>query len=99
MLRPGESLYLPPGHYHVPETQDSASLHFTLTLEPVSFWSLLNPSVYRALLKHSVEFNEDMRFLDKESRNTHLTRQRDTFVDFISNLSTNELMDIYLEQK
>jgi len=98
-LHPGDVLYLPPGHYHAPETRDSASLHYTLTLEPVSFWSLINPSLYRALLANSECFNKDLRFLGVEERESHITTQKKLLADFILQLTSDELRMIFLESR
>jgi ribosomal protein L16 Arg81 hydroxylase len=90
-LHPGDVLYLPPGYYHSPETTDSASLHYTLTLEPISFWSLIRPSLSRALLANSECFNKDLRFLSIEERESHIAAQKKLLADFILQLTTDEL--------
>jgi len=68
-LKPGNVLYIPPGFYHSPETLDSASLHYTLTIEPACFWEDFNKALFSKMLSSKGKFNLDYRFLspsDKE---------------------------------
>jgi hypothetical protein len=67
-LHPGEVLYVPPGHYHSPETLTNFSLHYTLTIEPVCFWKDVNQLLFSELLSNNENFMKDYRFLNKSEK-------------------------------
>lgn len=67
-LDPGDVLYVPPGHYHSPETLEEHSLHYTLTLEPACFWKVLNKELFSIMLANNQDFFQDQRFLSATER-------------------------------
>ena len=71
VLQPGDVLYVPPGFYHSPETLQEASLHFTLTIDPSSFWVEMNKTLLRELLRNSASLNMDERFLTQKELEAH----------------------------
>jgi len=71
-LYPNDVLYLPPGFYHVAETEEESSLHFTLTLEPLSFWSEINPHIFSTLISKCKNMNKDIRMLSHEDAKQHI---------------------------
>ena len=62
-LNPGDVLYVPPGFYHAPETLDSPSLHYTLTVEPLCFFKGISKIVFDKLLSSGGKFMKDQRFI------------------------------------
>jgi len=67
-LNPGEVLYIPPGFYHSPETLDTPSLHYTLTLEPVCFWKDFTKDSFLKMLSSKGLFMQDYRFLTMDEK-------------------------------
>lgn len=67
-LNPGDVLYVPPGFYHSPETLSSASLHYTLTLEPACFWRDFTKDCFLKMLSNNGIFMLDYRFITDEER-------------------------------
>jgi ribosomal protein L16 Arg81 hydroxylase len=61
-VTPGDVLYLPPGTWHEPRTL-TRSLHYTLTLFPVSMSQVLL-AVLRALMTGESRWRRDLRFTD-----------------------------------
>tara|TARA_B110001469_G_C9644053_1_gene324773 strand:+ start:3245 stop:4102 length:858 start_codon:yes stop_codon:yes gene_type:complete len=74
ILEPGDILYLPPGFYHVPETLNEVSLHYTLTIEPQSFWSENNAILFNVLLNNCERLNRDTRFMSASELEEHLQK-------------------------
>jgi ribosomal protein L16 Arg81 hydroxylase len=70
-LYPKDILYLPPGFYHVAETNEEPSLHFTLTLEPLSFWSEIHKHFFKTLLSDCANMNKDIRMLSSNDARQH----------------------------
>jgi hypothetical protein len=68
-LHPGDILYIPPGHYHSPETLVKPSLHYTLTLEPACFWKDFQKALYLELLNRNKDLFMDYRFLTSDQKN------------------------------
>ncbi len=79
ILEPGDILYLPPGYYHVPETLDEPSLHYTLTIEPQSFWKEKNSQLFNLLLMNCEALNQDLRFMENPDLEDHLQRCNEIF--------------------
>jgi ribosomal protein L16 Arg81 hydroxylase len=71
-LEPGDILYLPPGFYHVPETLNEPSLHYTLTIESQSFWKKNNELLFNMLLMNCETLNRDTRFMNASELDVHL---------------------------
>ena len=82
---------MPPGYYHMQHTKDASSLHYTLTLDPLSFWGLLNSSLNLELLKNCSTFNEDIRCLDGEERKKFLDSQLRIFKKEINLLTAEHI--------
>lgn len=80
-LSPGDVLYIPPGYYHSPETLETHSLHYTLTVEPACFWRDLNKKMASLLLAQNEMFFEDYRFLSEEKRSQLYERCKDEIID------------------
>ena len=70
-ISPNNILYIPPGFYHVAETDELPSLHYTLTLEPLSFWSEINPHIFKILLSNCQAMNKDIRLLPTNDAKNH----------------------------
>jgi ribosomal protein L16 Arg81 hydroxylase len=65
VLRQGQMLYLPPGTWHEARTEDSASLHYTLTLYGVSFSKLIQGQL-RMLTYKNETWRDELRFVTGE---------------------------------
>ena len=93
-LQPSEILYVPPGFYHVAETGDKPSLHFTLTVEPLSFWSEINPHIFRTLLSSRQDMNKDIRMLSSVEAKLHIEACIRELKDSLSEDLVNEILSI-----
>lgn len=82
-LHPGDILYVPPGHYHSPETMARPSLHYTLTLEPACFWKDLQKALYLELLNRNEDLFKDYRFLASEQKNILVEKCRRHIFDLL----------------
>jgi len=61
-------LYMPPGYYHLGHTEKVHSLHYTLTLEPLSVFGKIFGVFHQEFLKHSRALNADTRFLNEKDK-------------------------------
>jgi ribosomal protein L16 Arg81 hydroxylase len=61
VLRPGDVLYLPPGAWHEGRTTDHHSLHYTLTFDPCTPFTLLD-SFLRDRLLSTALLRTDLRY-------------------------------------
>lgn len=86
LLEPGDVLYVPPGFYHSSETSKGHSLHFTLTIEPSSFWPALNKALYETLMRNTNVLNADERFLGAEELAEHRKICVDALLEAITKL-------------
>ena len=75
-LEPGDVLYVPPGFYHSPETEELPSLHYTLTVESDCFWKDMNRQIFAALLENCKDLNQDLRFLSPDEKASLLEKCR-----------------------
>ena len=75
VLREGEVLYLPPGTWHEPRTKDSASLHYTLTLTPVSFGTMIGPQLLKYISEHPA-WRADLRYNEGEEAAEQFVAER-----------------------
>lgn len=91
ILREGEALYLPPGAWHEPRTSDSASLHYTLALHPVSFSSLFMPYLQKLLVEQTA-WRTDLRYLDPESADRLITERLEETRALLKKVSAAELV-------
>lgn len=82
-LNPGDILYVPPGHYHSPETAAGPSLHYTLTLEPACVWKDLQKSLYLELLKHNDDLFMDYRFLTLEQKDALIKKCQGHIIELL----------------
>jgi len=80
-LQPGDILYVPPGYYHSPETGETASLHYTLTLEPACVWRDFTKLLNAELLIGNEDYYKDYRFLTTAERVDLSKRCLDRLVD------------------
>jgi ribosomal protein L16 Arg81 hydroxylase len=90
-LYPNDILYIPPGFYHVAETEEQTSLHYTLTFEPLSFWSEINPQIFKMLISNCTNMNKDIRMLSPEAAKQHF---EECMLEFKSSLSDELLEDL-----
>lgn len=79
-LQPGDILYVPPGYYHSPETADTASLHYTLTLEPACVWKDFSGFLNEELFIGNEDYYMDYRFLSPSEKNELVKRCHDRLV-------------------
>ena len=85
-LKEGEILYVPPGHYHVAESQDTLSFHYTLTLEPDSYWARMQPHLFDTLLTDCGLLNKDMRLMSKSEFCEHMDSCKAIITQTIDNM-------------
>jgi len=65
VLREGDALYLPPGTWHAARTLEAASLHYTLSLLPVSFATIMSQQLHELTAEHPA-WRMDLRYVDPE---------------------------------
>jgi ribosomal protein L16 Arg81 hydroxylase len=95
VLREGEALYLPPGTWHEPRTKDSASLHYSLTLTPVSFGTMIAPQLLKYLSEHPA-WRTDLRYLEGEgAMEEFLTERLEEMRALLERLMAPELIDMW----
>ena len=79
VLAPGDALYVPPGFFHSPQTLDTHSFHYTLTLEPNCFWNSVLSKSQRLVMRNHENFYADWRFLQEAEKDDLLIKCRETF--------------------
>jgi len=94
-LETGDLLYMPPGFYHAPHTQESNSFHYTLTLDTVSFWNMLMSSMRLELLKNCSSFNYDVRVLGQADRKRFFERQLEKIKTEINSMTVEDIEKAY----
>ena len=97
LLKEGDVLYMPPGVWHEQRTADSHSLHYTLTLGPISSWNVLF-SFLRMTMMKSPEWRRDLRFLGAASTDGEeavVERMLVALRSALNNVSARELLEIY----
>ncbi len=92
-LETGDLLYMPPGYYHIQQTKEHKSFHYTLTFDTVSFWSLFMSSLHLKFLKNCSEFNDDIRILENENRKQFLEKQLEKLKKEIDSLTIEDIED------
>jgi len=75
VLKAGEVLYLPPGFWHEARTQESPSLHYTLTLHTVSFAALFQMPLRLQVLAHT-SWRRDLRSFTTDNARVAFLRER-----------------------
>jgi ribosomal protein L16 Arg81 hydroxylase len=75
VLNEGDILYMPPGVWHEQHTTDTHSLHYTLTLIPVSMWTIVSSFMARKLMTVP-EWRRDLRFSDAGSESDETIVER-----------------------
>lgn len=90
-LSQGSVLYIPPGFYHVQETKNEPSLHYTLSQEQTSFWRSMQSNLFEILMKNTDEFNSDLRYLEKDERVNLLNKQLQELKERVSALTIEDL--------
>jgi ribosomal protein L16 Arg81 hydroxylase len=91
-LRQGDVLYLPPGHYHLGNTVDNLSFHYTITIEPVSFHSKIYALMHEKSRRFSSVINKDLRFSDKDEVANTLKSSCDIFRELFDEDLLKELI-------
>jgi len=94
VLEEGDVLYLPPGYYHLGHTEDSHSLHYTLTLEPLSVFSKIFGAFHQEFLKHSSRLNIDTRFMNEGDKDLVLEENVRLIKKVIGDISVEDLISV-----
>lgn len=91
-LQQGDVLYMPPGYYHVGNTGDGLSFHYTITIEPISFHSKIYALMHEKARKNSIVINKDLRFATQVEAEEILENSRKIFLEILDEKLLRELM-------
>jgi ribosomal protein L16 Arg81 hydroxylase len=95
-LEEGQCLYLPPGCWHEARTEAQASLHYTLTVFPVTFSTLIDMQL-RMLMLERESWRRDVRFPESEAGlMDHLESRLAELRSLVAQITPSSLRDLQL---
>ena len=91
VLEKGDVLYMPPGFYHVGNTEEDLSFHFTITIEPLSAQSKIYSYLYEKARSNSSVVNKDLRFLPRQEALKVLAESQQFYSGLLSEFVLSDL--------